>query len=585
MKPISGLPSSVRTALAGAVLAGAVLLTFLGGLRAPFLFDDYYNILDNPSLASPGASLFPPGELPVRDRPLFNLTLALNRALGGYDPAGYRLLNILLHAGAAWALFGLIRRTLNSPVIPETWRERAGAASFAAALLWALHPLQTASVTYISQRSEILSGLFYLLTLYGFARSRQGGNPKFWAAGSVTACALGMLTKATAVTAPVLVYLYDQAFFPPGGSGFFRGRKRYYLALAACWGIQGAILLNTEYPDIVSWGPFEYASAQPGVVLRYLRLVFFPSGLCFDYLWTPPQIFWGWLLPALPLGLLLALTVAGSLRRKPLSFLGIWFFLLLLPTSSFLPLEDPAFEHRTYLPLAAPATGAVLAAWAALEKLLGRKKGLVAFGILVALLAGGEALATRARNRLYLDPVRLWEATAFQRPLSWRARYNLGRELSERLDPRAGDAYRQALALNPGHRQSWNNLGNELAREGKFPEAAEAYERARELDPESPEILNNLGRALGKAGRLEEAIVLLEEAVVRYPATPEAYYNLGWTLLQAGRDEEAEKALARSVRLRPGYSAAWQELERVYRRRGRIEAAAAAAQRARQAAP
>lgn len=165
----------VATAL-GLVLAVAV--AYHNSLGGPFVFDDRVAIFDNSTIRQlwPIAeALSPPsGGQSDSDRPLVNLSMAINYRLGGTDPRGYHVCNVLVHTLAALTLFGIVRRT---------WRSRDGqpgeAGLFIAggiALLWALHPLQTAAVTYVVQRAESMMGLFYLLTLYCLVRA-VGLNP------------------------------------------------------------------------------------------------------------------------------------------------------------------------------------------------------------------------------------------------------------------------------------------------------------------------------------------------------------------------------------------------------------------------
>jgi len=271
----SKIDSRIKSlAVSGALvlLICAVVLVYLGSLKAPFIFDDHYTITKNSSIATISGSLFPPEDNPVRDRPLFNLSLALNRSLGGLDPFGYHILNLLIHAGAACVMLGLVLQTLRSPTLSPSLRQHALPLALASALLWALHPIQTESVTYISQRSESLCGLFYLLTIYCFASSRDSNRPGIWRTLSVVCCALGLLTKAVMVTAPVMILVYDRLFSGKNTRQCLRYLPGYYGSLAACWLIQAGLVLTTSYRDLVTYGMLEYASGQPEIILHYLWL-------------------------------------------------------------------------------------------------------------------------------------------------------------------------------------------------------------------------------------------------------------------------------------------------------------------------
>ncbi|HEX3728548.1 MAG TPA: hypothetical protein VHV47_02000, partial [Opitutaceae bacterium] len=214
-------PGARRTAPASALLLVLLAIAaYAGSLGGKFLYDDVPGIVDNPSIRSLRTALIPPaGGLPESGRPLLNLSFALNYAAGGLNPWGYHAVNALIHGLAGAVLFGLVL---------GTWRG-AHAVKFAGmiALLWVVHPLQTESVAYVSQRAEALMGLFYLLTLYCFIRG--------WRGLSCLACLCGMACKETMVTAPLLVLLYDRAFVGGSFREAMKRRGRYYLALAATW--------------------------------------------------------------------------------------------------------------------------------------------------------------------------------------------------------------------------------------------------------------------------------------------------------------------------------------------------------------
>ena len=169
-------PANQPGALWVVALLCAVALAYSNTFRAPFIFDDTQAIVDNPSIRRLWpltTALQPPSDrgTGVAGRPVLNLTLAVNYAVSGVEPWSYHVANTLIHGLAALTLFGLIRRTLAGPVLREQWSAQATPVAFGGALLWALHPLQTESVTCAIQRTESLVGLFYLLTLYSLARA------------------------------------------------------------------------------------------------------------------------------------------------------------------------------------------------------------------------------------------------------------------------------------------------------------------------------------------------------------------------------------------------------------------------------
>ena len=132
--------------------------------------------------------------------------------MSGLDPWSYHPANLAIHASAALVLFGIVRRTLQGPRLRDRFGTQANGLAAAVAVCWAVHPLQTESVTYIIQRMESLMGLFLLLTLYCVIRGHHSPRRSGWYAGAVTCCALGMGTKEGMVIAPIIVLLYDRIF-------------------------------------------------------------------------------------------------------------------------------------------------------------------------------------------------------------------------------------------------------------------------------------------------------------------------------------------------------------------------------------
>ena len=169
MRPPFPLP------LARAALLFAALIAFHGSIAVPFFFDDHAAITHNPTireLRRLGTVLLPPNDgSGMAGRPVVNLSLALNHALGGIDPRGYHAFNLALHGLSGLLLFGLARRTLLTPTLRARFGPAAGALGFVIALLWTVHPLQTESVSCVIQRTELLVGFFFLLALYAFVRA------------------------------------------------------------------------------------------------------------------------------------------------------------------------------------------------------------------------------------------------------------------------------------------------------------------------------------------------------------------------------------------------------------------------------
>lgn len=558
-------PRSVPLVALG--LLAAVAMAYFNSVGGVFVFDDHAAILENPSVRRlwplTEALSPPPGGLAVSGRPLVNLSLAFNHALGGTQPAGYHVANAAIHGLAALLLFGIVRRTWTR--IGRTERDATFLAG-GVALLWALHPLQTAAVTYVVQRAESLAGLFYLLVLYGFVRATETAertaSARRWLALSVGACLLGMATKETMATAPVMVLLYDRTFAGGSFRAAWRQRRGYYLALAGTWLLLLGLIFGTAgRGGTVGWAagisPWRYLLTQAEALTLYLRLAVWPDPLVFDYgerLVSGFAAVW-------PNALLVVALLAGTavaLRRWPVAgFLGAWFFLVLAPTSSVVPIASHTIaEHRMYLPLAVVIVGLAVMA----DRWLGRRAPLG----LLALAIGAGAL-TMARNATYRSEAELWADTVKKAPANARAQANLGQALLEtgRL-AEAATAYETAARLQPRSAELRANLGQVYARLGRGAEAVEQGEAAVGLAPENAVAHLNLATALAQLGRLDEAVGHFAEARRRQPgdagvaqAWADARVQQAQARARQGRLDDARGAVEDVLREVPDHVEAW----------------------------
>ena len=230
-------PSAGQIALGGLLIASAVLVANSNTFQLPFVFDDRASILDNPTIRHLWPiwdALSPPRGtgVTVAGRPVLNLSFAFNYAISGLDGWSYRALNLAIHALAGLTLFGLIRRTLALPAPAARFGEHARLLALTITGIWALHPMQTESVTYLVQRAESLMGLFYLLTIYCYLRSVDARRPGIWYGLAIAACLFGMGTKEVMVSAPLMVLLHDRTFVAGSFAAAWRRRKGLYAGLA-----------------------------------------------------------------------------------------------------------------------------------------------------------------------------------------------------------------------------------------------------------------------------------------------------------------------------------------------------------------
>ena len=171
-------PSSGPVFLAGASLVLAAFAAYHNSFSGPFIWDDLFSITGNPTIRHLSSALSPPSDVGVGGRPISNLTLALNYAWGGTDVWGYHALNLLIHTLAGLTLLGLVRRTLQRPVLNERFGALALPLALAVAVIWTVHPLQTESVTYITQRYESLMGFFICSRCTALFAARSRLHPR-----------------------------------------------------------------------------------------------------------------------------------------------------------------------------------------------------------------------------------------------------------------------------------------------------------------------------------------------------------------------------------------------------------------------
>ena len=515
--------------LGAALIIAAAVLAYSNSFGGPFIYDGKESIVDNNYIRR----LWPiteaikaPPQATTSGRPVVCLSLAVNYAISALDVWSYHAFNLTVHLIGGVLLFGIIRRTL----VSERLKERFGGASVplagACALLWVVHPLNTQAITYVIQRAESMMGMFYLLTLYCAIRGFASRRSVFWYAAAVIVCALGMGTKEVMVTAPVIVLIYDRIFVSRSFKELFRRRVGLYVGLAATWVILGAILQAAPRSKSAGFGletlgPIEYAQTQCKVILRYIALAFYPAPLVLNYTRKAVRTF----VECLPEGLVILAMLAGTglaLRYRPgLGFLGVWFFLILGPTSSFVPIIDLMFEHRMYLPLAAVVAGVVVGGYWLIQRVLGLSRAVWITGVVVLVLAVALGAMTHRRNEDYRDELTIWKDT---------------------------------VAKQPDNFSAWATLGSNYANRAMYPEAIDACRRAIELYPKISYAYNARGVAHGKIGQYEQAIADFSKAVVIEPSHSRAYSNRAAIYKAIGQFDRAITDCNESIRINPRYA-------------------------------
>lgn len=558
--------SAVRlltAALGGLLLGAAVLTVYYPASSAPFVFDDAGTIVDNPTIRQlwplwandpSGGPILAPRTTAVHGRPLVNLSLAINYAFGRLDPFGYRLVNIAIHLLTAILLWAIVARTLILDHFRGRFEQIAGPLAFAAAIVWALHPLNTECVVYVTQRTELMMGMFYLGTLYLAIRYwSSDGKPAraAWLAAATLSCVSGMLCKEMMASAPAMVLLYERTFL----TGSFRralGRSwPLYLGLSLAW--LPVIALNFGGPRTPASGfglgvvAQEWWFTQAKVLFLYLKLAIWPWPLVIHYhipyLQTVAEA-WPWLLltGALAVGVLVLFW-----RRSAVGFVAVWLVAVLSPTLVIPLVNEIAAERRMYVPLAALVPLLIAGGWALWQigcQRLGwkptRNTAVATCFAATAPLAIGLACLSSQRLAVYQDELLLWQDAARHQPHDPMVQFNLGTLLAEAGRPAEAITHlERAVELDPDSGEARFNLARALEESGLAQDAALQYRATVALQPDHAAAHYNLARLLEDSGKSAQALEHYQLAVESQPDFAAAHSNLGILLLGTGRTPEA----------------------------------------------
>ncbi len=579
---------SVLTVLASLAIAGAAWFVYGRALGSPFIFDDSASVSDNRSIVAlwpligdsehPGP-LNPPNDTTTSGRPLVNLSLAVNYHFGLLNPFGYHVFNLVVHVLSAILLMAIVRRTLQLDCFEGRFDRASGPLAFVAALLWAVHPLQTETVVYVTQRTELLAGFFYLTTLYAslryWAASAQPAR-KLWLAIATSACLAGMACKEMMVTAPAIVLLFERTFIAGTFRRAFARSWPLYVGLAGGWVL--LLWLNFNGPRSATAGfhlgvpAVSWWITQSKVLWIYLKLAIWPWPLSIHY---EPYLLllkdaWPWVAATV---LLVAISLWLCWRRYAIGFVSAWAFIILSPTLVVPITTELVAERRMYLPLAAVVTLLVVegfwltqqaaAHWGAARdrresSSYGSEMLAAAVGLFVAVVL---SFVSVRRLAAYQNELTLWQDDVIHQPEDPIAHYNLATELDHAGEvQRAIEHYQLALRFKPEYPSAHNNLGMALASRGRLQEAIEQYQKALQSTPDYADAYNNLGNALSNTGRLPEAIEQYRLALRLKPDFAAAHFNFGLTLVRAGQFEEAAHQYQLAIEFDPEMAQAHQNL-------------------------
>ncbi|MEE3258723.1 MAG: tetratricopeptide repeat protein [Candidatus Latescibacterota bacterium] len=534
-----------------ALILGCGLLAFHNVLGHGFHYDDDHSIRENPHLRSlanvprffvdPGAfSGMPEARM---YRPLLLATYAVNYAIAGYAPLGWHLVNLLLHLANAALLWWL------APGLGASRR-----VALVAGLIFAVHPVVSESVNYVSSRSSLLATFFLLLACKGLGSALGGRAQRDWPLVAATYCG-ALLAKSIAIVFPLLAGMYMGLV-----GRWRRGWLGALVAIAMLYVLGTRAIIGKALLEPVR-GPVAQWATQLKAGAFYIWKVALPVGLSVEPQFAVSSSFFSApvLLAALMLVSLVGLCFMA--RQRALVVLGAgWFAIGLLP-SSLVPLHILVNEHRLYLPMVGWALG--------LAALLDRGRlgsgGWVGLVVLMGLSV--------QRNEIWRDEEALWRDAVAKGPLMGRPHVNLGKALLEKGQLAAAiAASHRALEIDPGLERAHYNIGTAYMREERLELAVAHFRRALEIRPEMLPALNNLGNSYQEQGLWQQALATYRRALaVQEHAS--IYHNIGHTFLAAGRADSARSFFRRALDADPALREAYKGLVKACRAEDLLQSA------------
>ncbi len=547
--PTAGNTETKQAVCVSLFLALAVLAVF--GQTAHFGFvgyDDNENVYENP-VVEKGLSVQAAGWAFTHPQtgnwiPLTTLSHMLDCQVFGLNAGDHHLVNVLWHAASAVLLFLVLRQMTGS-----LWRSAFAAAVFA------VHPLRAESVAWVSERKDVLSGFFFILTIGAYVRNVR--QPSYFGYIAVVLLfGLGLLAKSMVATLPFVLLLLD--YWPLGRFQNWRQFPRlvaekiplFALSAAAC--AAAALVPGLVVAGALRVPVFERLCNAAVSCVVYLRQMIFPIELAIPYPilrngQPMSQVF-------LALVLLAAITALAMMWRKkhPCLLMGwLWYLAMLVPVIGIVQISSDAAHADRYTYL--PGIGLVIALiWTVADWRVKWEPRRVILGGLMAAVVAVLAALGRNQTSYWRNDEALWSRALACTSSNSIACNNLGAVLDKngKLEP-AIALFRKALAIEPDYLASLNNLGNALEMKGETEGAIAEYRKALRIKPASEFSRNRLGVILANKGGTGEAIAQYRKVLEMDPAFAQAHLNLGVLLGKSGQVEEAIAQYRKTLELKP----------------------------------
>jgi protein O-mannosyl-transferase len=578
------------------IVVGITVAAFYPALQNNFVnWDDYKNIVENSHYRGLGwanirwmFTTFHMGHY----QPLTWVTLGMDYVLWGMNPFGYHLTSLILHAATAVAFLFLARELLSivtgsAEKPPAVW---LGAA--VSALVFALHPLRVESVAWATERRDVLSGLFYALTILAYLyawRSEKFRGRWYWLALALFLCAI--LSKSITVTLPAVLLLLD--IYPlrrlGGSNGWWNETTRpvYWEKVPfALLSVVAAVVAFFPHALIGDMASLERLGVLERLTVSVYGLWFYFWKTVAPFKLSPlyelPSQAELWTLPFMLSYVVVILTIAlglGLWRRLPgVGIAGLAYSATLLPVLGIFH-NGPQIVADRYSYLACMGWAVLAGAggqylWQASVDGRIHKRTFLLGSWLTAVLLFGLGLLTWRQTQVWHDPERLWNHVLSTTGESLFARNNLGNALV--AQGRFGEAmaqFQRALKIDPNDADAVYNLGNSLAQQGNFEAAGEQLQHALQINPGNAMAAYDLGNVRARQGRFEEAMAQFERALKIDPGLTKAHYNMGSLLTQQGQLNKAIAHFRQVMHLAPEDPRPPYHLGQIFARQGKVEEA------------
>jgi len=539
------------------ILAGLAAAAYGPGFRSPFHLDDYQSIVGNPYVAVESLSLNSLSRAAFQDfrqnRPLTNLSFALNYYFNRLNTMGYHLVNFSALLLTALGIWLLLRRLLIRLGYDAS---RAELAAWLTALLWTLHPLNAQAVTYIVQRHSCMAGMFSVWSIYLFHLGMESRRRRAFFAASGFLCLMALLSKESAAAMPAIIFGYKIFFFDGLPRGWLRRNWKWIFGLAVFYLLGLAVLLRPGMWNM-AFGfprmPFNWEQrllTVPRVLLWYVQLILFPfpqfltlrhAFSVSESLLEPATT----LLSGLAIAALAVLAVLAAKKHRAVSFAIIWYFGQLLIESMPVAI-DLVFEHRLYLASLAVITPAVCL------PLLKSKRVKAATGLLV-LIALFFGFFSRERNLVWASDLQLWKEAVSKNPRLGQAWELYCVALVDSGNCRFGKKVcGGVIRKRQNSPDAQNALGVCYMREGKWNLAKKKFlATARFNKPGASRAYFNIGLVYSQKGDLKNAMRYYSAAIIKDPGYVAAHYNLAQVYRRMGDQEGCISELREVLRLQP----------------------------------